>query len=340
VRWGLRPEPSGRAAVSPDPMWFKRKPGNRRLEREREESLDVRLRLNPGKVLRNRLIAVILSAVFVLVLGFGLIWTTGEWALKVLVYENKAFALRDLEVTTDGVLAIDQIKRWAAVRLDENLLALDLARVKRDLELNPAIETVSIERILPRTLRIRVVERDPIAQINVPRPGPEGGLDLGIFQIDAQGYVMLPLALHQRSGPPAPGGEQYPIISGLDSTDVRPGRRIELPQVQAALQLILAFDHSPMVGLVDIKRIDVSSPEVLIVSTGQGSEVAVGPVDIDHQLRRWREIYDCGQKLNHAIATLDLAVTNNLPARWLEVSAASVVPPKPLKPLHTRKKHV
>jgi len=161
-----------------------------------------------------------------------------------------------------------------------------------------------------------------------------------VFQVDAQGYVMLPLASHQRSGPPPPGGEQYPIIGGLDATDVRPGRRIELPQVQAALQLILAFDRSPMAGLADLKRIDVSSPEVLIVSTGQGSEVAIGPVDIEHQLLRWREIYDCGAKLNHAIATLDLAVTNNLPARWLEASVATLPPPKAVKPPHTRKKHV
>ena len=319
-------------------MWFKRKRGNRR--NEREPTLDVRLRTDPAKALRNRMVAVILSGLFALAVGLGLLWMAGDWALKSLVYENRAFALRDLDVQTDGVIAVDQIKRWAGVRAGDNLLALDLGRVKRDLELNPVIEAVSIERILPRTLRLRIVERDPVAQINVPRPASEGGLDLGVFQVDAQGYVMLPLALHQRAGPPPPGGEQYPIISGLDATDVRPGRRIDLPQVQAALQLILAFERSPRAGLTDLKRIDVSTPEVLAVTTEQGNEIVFGPVDLEQQLRRWREIYDCGQKLNHAIATVDLAITNNIPVRWLDTSNILVTAPKTAKPLHTRKKHV
>jgi len=300
----------------------------------------VKLRAGQVKAARNRMLAMGLGTVFTLVLGAYLAWAAGEWALRGLVYENKAFGLRELDVQTDGVLAVDQIKRWAGVRLDDNLLALDLARVKRYLELNPRIESVSIERILPRTLRIRVAERDPIAQINIPRPNPDGGLDLGVFQIDAQGYVMLPLAPYQRAIQPPPGGEQYPFLGGLDSTDARPGRRIDLPQVQAALQLILAFEHSPMEGLADIKRIDVSSPEVLVVTTGQGSEITFGPTELDQQLRRWREIYDCGQKLNRALATLDLAISNNIPARWLEVSAATITPPRPARTVHIRRRHV
>ena len=95
-----------------------------------------------------------------------------------------------------------------------------------------------------------------------------------------------------------------------------------------------------MEGVVDIKRIDVSSPEVLVVTTGQGSEVTFGPVNLDQQLRRWREIYDCGQNLNRAVATLDLAITNNIPACWLELGAAPISLPKVAKPLHIRKRHV
>ena len=74
---------------------------------------------------------------------------------------------------TDGVISVDQLRRWAGVKPEENLLALDLARVKRDLEMVPLVQSVSVERILPRTLRIRITEREPIAQVNVPRPRRE-----------------------------------------------------------------------------------------------------------------------------------------------------------------------
>ena len=52
------------------------------------------------------------------------------------------------------------------VGLENNLFALDLSRVKRDLELVPAIESADVERILPHTLKICVTEREPIAQFD------------------------------------------------------------------------------------------------------------------------------------------------------------------------------
>jgi hypothetical protein len=54
---------------------------------------------------------------------------------------------------------VDQLRRWAAVRLGDNLLALDLPSVKRNLELVSVIRSVAIERALPHTLRISVTAR-------------------------------------------------------------------------------------------------------------------------------------------------------------------------------------
>ena len=92
--------------------------------------------------------------------------------------------------------------------------------------------------------------------------------------------------------------------------------------------------------LADLQQIDVSSPEVLVVTTGQGSEIAFGLSDPEEQLRHWHRVFIEGQKAGKAIASLDLAVSNNMPARFLEASAVPPIPPKLPKPLHTKKKHV
>jgi hypothetical protein len=44
--------------------------------------------------------------------------------------------------------------------------------------------------------------------------------------------------------------------------------------------------------------------------------------------------------MSKAIGTLDLAVTNNIPARWLEASAVPPAAPKSAKLLRLKKKHV
>ena len=63
-----------------------------------------------------------------------------------------------------------------------------------------------------------------------------------------------------------------------------------------------------MAAIVDLRQVDVSSPDVLIVTTTQGSEITFATQDMERQLRRWHEIYNEGQRISKAIATLDLAV--------------------------------
>jgi hypothetical protein len=95
-----------------------------------------------------------------------------------------------------------------------------------------------------------------------------------------------------------------------------------------------------MAGLVDLRRIDVSSPGVVVVTTGQGGEITFALDNLEQQLRRWREIYDLGQGMNKIVASLNLAVSNNVPVRWAEAVAAPSVTPKPVNPAHTRRKNV
>ncbi len=317
--------------------WFRKKPKNRRAGRG--YVLDVKLRSSQVRAARARLAAMALGAIFATVLGIFLLWRAGEWALARLVYQNSAFAIREIDIQTDGVLAVDQIRRWAGVKPGDNLLALDLARVKRDLELAPAIASVSVERILPRALSVRVIEREAVAEVNVPRPHPGGGIEWARFWIDPDGFVMPPLEAGQRSAPIHPAAGQVPAISGLNPNEAQPGRAIQSPQMRAALELIQAFDKSAMAGWVELKRIDVSLPDVLLVTTDQGGEITFGLSHLETQLRRWRSIFDEALRQNLAVAQLDLAVSNNIPVKWAEAAAPVLVPKTP-KTLKARKKHV
>ena len=269
--------------------------------------------------------------------GLYLLWRTGEWALDKFVYENSEFAVQHVEVKTDGVIAPDQLRRWSGVKLGDNLIALDLTAVKRNLELVSTIGSVSIERVLPRTLKINVTERDPVAQVNVPRAGAGGGIAVAVFQLDADGYVMLPLDPRLCVVPLAQVSDQLPVIAGLNVYQLQPGHRVESPQVQAALELIGAFSRSPMAGLVDLRRIDVSLPGAVVATTGQGGEITFGLDNLEQQLRRWREIYDLGQRMNKAVASLNLAVSNNVPVRWMEAVAMPSAASRTVNPATARR---
>jgi hypothetical protein len=319
-------------------MWFKRKTRNRRLRQARV--LDVKLRSSQVRKARTRLAVIATGLSLGTLFGLYLLWHAGAWALNRFVYANPSFAIQQINVSTDGVISPDQLRRWSGVKSGENLLALDLARVKRALELVPMIQSASVERILPATLRIQVTEREPVAQINVPRPRPGGGIELVVFQIDAEGYVVLPVDPRLRAVPLNQADDVLPVISGINVSQLQPGRKIESAQARAALQFIAAFAGSPLAGQVDLKRIDVSTPEVLVVTTGQGSEITLGPGSFEQQLFRWQAVHEWGLRMNRVLATLDLAVPNNVPARWLEAGSLPPSPPRILKPQRSRKKNV
>ena len=319
-------------------VWPKRKRKNRRFERD--HILDVKLRSSQRRQLRLRQAALVLGGAFSIFFGLFAAWRGGEWLIRHFLTENPAFAIHQLDVQTDGVVSIEQLRRWAGIRLENNLLALDLARVKRDLELIPAIESADVERVLPHTLKIRVTEREPIAQFRFAQLRAGGVYGGGIYLLDAKGCVMSPLEPQQRSVPIIQTNEHLPVLVGIPLNDLRPGHPAESPQVQAALRLIVALDHSQMAGLADFKEIDLRAPGILQVTTGQNSEIVFGLTDLEGQLRRWRQIYDYGQSTGKHLAALDLSVSNNLPARWLE---AGVVPPiaqKLTKPSRYKKKNV
>jgi cell division septal protein FtsQ len=321
-------------------MWFKRDHRNRNRRQGRGHVLDVKLRSDQIRATRVRLVTLTGAVVFGTVFGLYLVWRTGELLLDKFVYENPDFAIQSIEVQTDGVIPADKLRSWSGVRLGQNLIGLDLAAVKRNLELVSKLDSVSVERVLPQTLKIRVTERIPVAQIDLLHPDGVVGLAYTIFQVDARGDVLQPVG---------PGGEdipvlqlktELPVILWTNIYELQPGHRLDSPQLRAALQLIGVYPHSPMFGLTDLRKIDVSQPGVIVVTTMQGSEITFGLQDPDRQLRRWRQIYDWGFRQGKNIATLDLSLENDIPVNWVMANAVPETNPKPVKPAKPRRKNV
>ncbi|MCU0770883.1 MAG: FtsQ-type POTRA domain-containing protein [Verrucomicrobia bacterium] len=301
-------------------MWWRKKKQNKR--HARHNVLDVKLRSEHVRAMRARGLVVMLGVLLGTVFTLYVLWRSGEWLLNRLVYENRAFAIEVLEVHTDGRIAVDQLARWSGVQTGQNLMALDLERVKSNLELAPNIHSVSVERLLPRTLRIRVMERKPIARVSLPRLGEGNELVVQSWLLDGEGAVMLPLEANQRQGPADPAQESCPALTGVSPTDLRLGQRVESSHLQAALRLIDAFNHSGMGARVRLTRVDLGEPGVLVAQTDAATQVTFGCEGFDAQLLRWQEIHEQSLRMRKTILSLDLAVKNNVPVRWMDSDAA------------------
>ena len=317
-------------------MWTKRKAKNRRFERT--HVLDVKLRSQQARMARLRMVSSIAGISLGTLLGLFILWQGLRLALDLIVYDNHAFSIRAISIRTDGDIPVEEIRQWAGVKFGENLLALDLSRVRRDLELVPWIQEAAVERVLPDSLRLSITEREPISQAYAWQP--RTGSPPSVFYLDPAAFVMSPRTHRRDSSPANILGESLPILTGIPASELKPGRQVLSDQVRAALRLIEEFEQSPMFGIVDIQQIDLSTPDLLRMTTRQSNEVTFATHRLEGQLRRWRAIYDVGLTRGKIIATLDLSVSNHIPATWFEANSISLPKPKINQPTRNRKKHV
>lgn len=298
-------------------MPLPRKARNRCFDRRRV--LEVKVRSE--EVRRRRLRFVLLAGACALLAGaVGLLgWRGIERALRELVFQSGAFAVRAIQVQTDGVIPPDLLRRWTGVRPGDNLLALDLRRIKRDLELSPLVRSAAVERVLPHTLRLHVRERTPIARARVLRPRAEGdGVELATCYLDETGFVMMEVGGRRRGYQLFPPDEALPLLVGLPLRELAPGRASEAPALQTALRFLQAFRQSPLVRQVEVEQIELAGPATLLVTTSEGSVITLSGQRFEQPLARWHAVLDHSRRTGRSIATLDLSVTNNLPLRWAE----------------------
>ena len=296
------------------------KPRNKKTGKNNVLSVKVKAQQDRSERLRWFRSFLILGVTFIALVATS--WLGGSLALNRLVYENDSFAVLDMDYRTDGIISESQLKGWGGVEMGDNLLSLDLLRIKRNIELTPRVKMASVERFLPDTLQVRVTERVPMAQIWIWQRDSDNKdqYDCIRLQVDEFGYVMPPIVGQSVVFPQHQSEWSLPVIAGIDMKTLRtlaPGRTVGLPKLKAALEVIREYRKSAMVGEVDLRVIDLSQPQILRVTTGDGGQIDLSQNRLQQQFNRWARIRAHGQKYGLAIESMDLSVTNNVPVRWM-----------------------
>ncbi len=283
----------------------------------------------------------VLAALVLAALATGLVQTArrGWLALRdEVLLPPRVFGLHAVEVHPDPVwLSRQDIVRWTGVRPGDNLLALDLDRIKRDLELVPQIEEAALERLLPDRLRIWVRERQPVARVLAVR-GEHGHLVPATYFLDARGRVMPPLAAGRPDLEAAL--ESLPVVTGLGGMALRVGREVDAPALRAALEVVVRFPLSPMAGRAQLATLDVAEADQVRVLTVEGAEVILPLQRPEEHLHRWRLVEEAGARAGRQIRWLDLSVTNNCPLLWQAPERAPAPPPPAVETYQPGGRHV
>ncbi len=279
--------------------WFKKKetPGNHRRGRNRSGLLAVNGR-GAGKgrdrVHRAGAIVLLLAALS------AVAWLAASgmnWAGERLFAQNERFTIRRIDLTSTGTLSAPHLREYAQVTEGQNLFAVDIAQIARNLERTPRVRSASVQRRLPDTLVIRVEERTALARL------AEGAVGIPMA-VDADGFVLGPGAIRG-----------LPQITGTPESGLAPGSVIRDEKTLHALQVLDLCEQTRLGALLRIQAVNVRPADFLELTLAGGAKVEMARNQFKWRLEKLADLVATQRELGQEIEYADLTVDRNFPVR-------------------------
>jgi cell division protein FtsQ len=240
---------------------------------------------NPWRIRGRRLLSpLLLAGLLLAVLGLLIHQASDPEVLPVRV------------VGVDGeIVHLDRqrLENTVAEAVEGSFFSVDLPRIRDKLEQLPWIESASVRRIWPDTLRVRVVEQVPLAYWG------EDGL------VSQRGEVFRPAKLPQLQG--------LAVLEGDDESASRITR--EYLRMRTLLETVgLRLEH-----------VWVDARQAWRLQTHNSVTLNLGRREVMPRLTRFVQLYPyLLQQTQRQPETVDLRYTNGFTVRWREAAEAEV----------------
>jgi cell division protein FtsQ len=219
-------------------------------------------------------LALVSGAVLLVTWGLQQVWDPQVLPVKVVGIDGE---MRYLERSRLEQAVIQAVKG--------SFFSVDLARVRAEVANLPWVDNVTIRRVWPDTLKVQVVEQQPLA-----RWGKDALLN-------RRGEIFRP--------EPLPDFPQLALLEGEPEDAVRISR--EYQRIDTLLKTI---------GL-ELTRVQVDARQAWQLYTRNGLELNLGRKEIIPRLTRFIRLYPRLDNMNQArLKLVDLRYTNGFSASW------------------------
>jgi cell division protein FtsQ len=278
-------------------------------QRKHQHLLDVKVRAKNAAARRSQNVLLTVCGVVLIASVLGGIAFGAKRVLNALFFANSDYALKTIEVTSDGRLSRETILRTADVAEGKNIFSVSLPKVQEKLGSLPQVEDSRIQRILPNKLVISIQERRPVAWVVPPDTNAGSFNFVNAYLVDRRGILLKTKSL-------APEYLGLPLILGIDTSNCQAGQPLERDEVKAALDLIRASAEI-LQGRLQIQSIDVSKGYCLLVTDKQRASITFSTDEIEWQLHRLETVLSYCDKNNRELQTVNLMAQRNVPVTFV-----------------------
>lgn len=212
--------------------------------------------------------------------------------------DNEFFAIRHLDITTDGSLSAERIREYAGVSEGMNLFRIHPEEVREQLLTVAVVENAQVGRRFPDTLVIELSERVAVARLGRPGSGTP-------LATDATGHVLGPSSVRAT----------LPVVTGIRDKALRPGDVIADPMMGEALRILEICSHPALRKEFMVVGVNVSSEDWMTVDLDSGEQVLLSRENVLQKLERLPLMRDAARRRGLDLAVYDMTANENYAGR-------------------------
>lgn len=201
-----------------------------------------------GRRRTTRLRAAAVVAVIAVVLG-----------ACVAVYNSDLFKVTNIEVVGTEHVSRDTVLALAAVPSDATLLRFPGDEVAARVATDPWVASAAVTRVFPSGMRIRVIERVPVAVVDA---------GASFMLIDGQGMVIATATVGTTA--------TVPVVRNAPGLDLKPGRKTVSEPLLNALAILTGISRELAAMVVSV---DAATVDGAMLTTASRVEIVIGQAD-------------------------------------------------------------
>ncbi|MDH3974719.1 MAG: FtsQ-type POTRA domain-containing protein [Deltaproteobacteria bacterium] len=191
------------------------------------------------------------------------------------------FAISEVFIEGNDKINRNTLLRAAGLNKKRNIFTFDLANAGKKLEALPWMKAVKLERQFPHSLKIIVLERAPVAMINLE----------GFYYVDNEGYIFAEADYKS--------GWDYPVMRGIKKERLLEGDKKSFESISRGLEFLsLLKERRGTVSLKNLSELVLEEDGGLTVyAVGVGIPLHLGGEGFESRLVRAEKVLaDLGRK--------------------------------------------
>lgn len=298
---------------------FRKKQTNTRYVRQRSDRM-LHLQVSSPRIVffqsRKAIWGVFKLALILAALGAAGIYGTRYVQNHFLT--SPEFALRHLELKTNGFLNESEVAKIAGIDPSATIFAFDIDLAEAQLIARPEVVAAVVERRLPDTVKITLTERVPVAWLACPKLGMAGRNPHSGMLMDADGVIF------SCQGSLWNVARNLPVIdiSAADAHQFELGEQMTNKDASRALALISLVDDV-VKGEWTVKRVAVANFYMLVMTSNDDVEATFGMYEHKRQLNDLIAARNHAKETGRELEWINLLPKHNIPGNFKSPSSQS-----------------